>query len=96
MYEVSNSIIAIGLLAVFLVFAYLLFHVARWYKTAGDRDEVYALIEIGQLYKVADELDIDVDVLREKLALIQHNKYDFRKRLQQKVVVDVFGELEKK
>lgn len=91
--SIASIVISFGALAICFVVVWLLFQVGRWYKTLSDKEETYGLVEIASLYKVADELDIDIDALREKLSMIKHNKYDFRGRLQQKVYEDVFGEL---
>lgn len=89
----------------FLGFAFLLIAIAifywfmqfgRYYKISADKEETYNLVEMGQLYILAEEKGIDIDFLREKMSMIKKNKFNFRQKLEESVYEQMFGSTESK
>jgi len=90
--SVSQAFAGIAAIIIAIVIAYLLYHITRFYKVFADKEEIYTLVEVGQLYKIAENKNIDIDILREKLSMIKHNKFNFRTKLEKEVYNRMFEE----
>lgn len=69
MYEFAMGIVSIGILVLFLVFAWFIFQIGRNAKAVADKDERYQYLEIGFIDRIAEKYKINID----KIKL----KYDF-------------------
>lgn len=78
-------------LLVFLVFFSI---VMRWLRNLADRDEHYCFVEIGALRKTAEVLGIDVGY--EKKLLAMNDRKTFRRKLEERIIADTFGDDEPK
>jgi len=95
MFYLTSAVGIILIVMVFCILALVFFSVLiRWLRSSMNKDEHYNLFEMGALRKVAEKAGIDM-TYEKKLMDIQNGK-TFRRRLEEKVIEDIFGKEEKK
>ena len=87
------AIILIALVIVVIILAFFGLFI-RWFSSYINKDERYNLVEVGALRQIAEKIGIDMNY-EKKLIDIQNGR-TFRRRLEEKIIEDIFGNEEKK
>lgn len=95
MFYMANSLVLLLLTLVICVIMIAFFSLLiRWLRSSFNKDERYNLVEIGALRQVAEKIGIDMNY-EKKLLEIQNGK-TFRRRLEEKIMQDIFDKKEEK
>lgn len=89
-YSVSTLILVFVFALIFLVFAMI---VLRYFRSILNKEDRYNIFEIGALRKVAEKVGIDLNY--EKKLIDIENGRTFRRRLEEKMIKDIFEKDEK-
>lgn len=87
--NIGSIFAGMGILILCGVLAYLVYQIARWYKSGADLEERMTTFEECVLNNIAKKKGIDLDKEVEKRSVFKERK--FRKRIREEMVIEMFG-----
>ena len=94
--ELPGIIVAFGVLAVLLVFAWIIYRIYKrvivWMDSLFNREEKYDILEEVMLDKIAKEkgINLDMELMKRDMLRKPKSKY-IRKRIKDQVYEEFFG-----